>query len=145
MSILTPNTVLVPVDFSESSIQALDHALQLVSQPGDVYVLHVLEALTAMEPGIVWTQLPDEQREDKVMQALRQRLDADKYAGVRLVVEFGNPGHCVADYAEKISADLIVIASHGRTGIPRLMLGSVAERVIRLAQCPVLVVKSKPG
>ena len=56
-------------------------------------------------------------------------------------VEFGDPGNQIVDFAERISAELIVIPSHGRTGIERLLLGSVAERVARLAPCPVLVLR----
>jgi nucleotide-binding universal stress UspA family protein len=58
-------------------------------------------------------------------------------------VAFGDPGQRITAYAEEVGADVIVMPSHGRTGLKRLLLGSVAERVLRLAHCPVLVLKSK--
>ena len=56
-------------------------------------------------------------------------------------VQFGDPGHGITDYAEEVGADVIVMPSHGRTGLRRLLIGSVAERVLRLAHCPVLVLR----
>ena len=58
---------------------------------------------------------------------------------LKLVIRVGNPSIEIVDYAKKNNIDLIVIASHGRTGLNRFLLGSVAEKVVRLAQCPVLV------
>ncbi len=55
----------------------------------------------------------------------------------------GDPGHEIANYAEELDAGLVVVASHGQTGLRHLLLGSVAERVVRLAKCPVLVLKHK--
>ena len=55
----------------------------------------------------------------------------------------GDPGHEITEYAEEIGASLIITPSHGRTGLSRLLIGSVAERVVRLAKCPVMVLKSK--
>ncbi len=62
-------------------------------------------------------------------------------SGVTTVVRVGNPGLEIADYATQLGADLIVISSHGYHGLKRLLLGSVAERVIRHAECPVLVLR----
>ena len=63
--------------------------------------------------------------------------------GVQVNVAFGDPGDEITKHAETVHADLIVMPSHGRTGLKRLLIGSVAERVVRLAQCPVLVLRSK--
>ena len=62
---------------------------------------------------------------------------------MKIDVEIGDPGHRIADVAAKLGADLIVMPSHGRTGIERMLIGSVAERVLRLAHCPVLVLRGK--
>ena len=56
-------------------------------------------------------------------------------------VRFGDPGREIAAFAEKLHAELIVMPSHGRTGLSRSLIGSVAERVVRLAHCPVLILK----
>ncbi len=58
-----------------------------------------------------------------------------------MVIRFGDPGHEIARYAEQISAGLIVVSSHGTSGLERLLIGSVADRVVRLARCAVLVLK----
>ena len=75
----------------------------------------------------------------KAEKALADRFSAPEFAGAKLVAKVGDPGHEIAEFAEEIDAELIVIPSHGRTGLTRLLLGSVAERVVRLAHCPVLV------
>ena len=62
-------------------------------------------------------------------------------SSVNLEIEFGDAGYRIADHAKQLNADLIVMPSHGRSGITRLLIGSVAERVVRLAHCPVLVLR----
>ncbi|MGC3968366.1 MAG: universal stress protein [Pirellulales bacterium] len=74
-------------------------------------------------------------------QALRERLADSKFAGINLHVAFGEAGHEIAGFAQTHHADLIVLPSHGRTGLSRLLIGSTAERVVRLAHCPVLVLR----
>jgi nucleotide-binding universal stress UspA family protein len=64
-----------------------------------------------------------------------------RYEGVNIRIDFGDPGQQIAAFARDIHADLIVLPSHGRTGLARLMIGSVAERVVRLSHCPVLVLR----
>ena len=63
------------------------------------------------------------------------------FAQVDFHVRFGDPGREIAAFAESQHADLIVMPSHGRTGLSRILIGSVAERVVRLAHCPVLILK----
>lgn len=141
MSWIPKKTVLVPCDFSEDSFTALDVALQLVAAPADVHVLHVLPELSPLEPGEIWDTIDDKSRTDHALQAIRDRLSDAKYAGVTIDVRFGTPGYAIAEYAKETSADLIVMPSHGRTGLAHMLLGSVAERVVRLAHCGVLVLR----
>jgi nucleotide-binding universal stress UspA family protein len=141
MAWLPKDKVLVPVDFSEKSIKAVDDALSLVADASHLYVLHVLAVLEPAEPGVIWHTVDDVSRKRHVLQALQERFADKKYTGLNFEVAFGDPGHEITGYAEKIDADLIVLPSHGRTGITRLLVGSVAERVVRLAHCPVLVLK----
>lgn len=133
--------VVVPIDFSDDSFEALDAAIELADDPKKVHVIYVLAVLEPAEPGVIWATIDEESRVRHAEQALRERLADAKYQGVSLKIEFGDPGHEVAQYAQAQGADLIVLSSHGRTGIKRLLIGSVAERIVRLAHCPVLVLR----
>jgi len=73
---------------------------------------------------------------------LRDRFGDDRYRGAHIVVIFGDAGQEITDYALTHRAEMIVLPSHGRTGMKRWLLGSVAERVCRYAHCPVLVLRS---
>ena len=142
MSWLPKSKIVVPVDFSDQSITAVDAALSLVEKPSSIYVIHVLPVLTDYEAGVLFNTVDDEARISHTEKGLRDRLSHVKYAGFHPQVAFGDPGYEIATYAEQIAADLIVLPSHGRTGLTRLLIGSVAERVVRLAHCPVLVLKA---
>jgi len=142
MSWTPKQTVVVPIDFSDQSFAAVDVALDLVDGPSHLHVIHVLPALQPAEPGVIWNTIDDESRRRHAQQALEERLADDRYAGIHMRVEFGNPGREITEFAEKINADVIVLPSHGRTGLKRLLIGSVAERVMRLAHCSVLVLRA---
>jgi nucleotide-binding universal stress UspA family protein len=144
MSWLPKNCVVVPVDFSDQSIAALDEARQLVESPTRLHVVHVLPVLSSVEPGMIWDTIDDGARRDHAEQALRERLADPKWEGVELAVRIGDPASEIVDFASGVGADIIVLPSHGRTGLTHLLIGSVAERVIRLAKCPVLVLKEGP-
>lgn len=134
-------SVVVPVDFSDDSFAAVDAALDLVAQPSHLHVIHVLPTMEPAEPGVIWATIDNASREHHAMLALRERLSDARYQGVSLHIVFGDPGHEIADFAQQQQAQLIVLPSHGRRGLTRLLLGSVAEKVVRLAHCPVLVLK----
>ena len=142
MAWIPKQKVVVPVDFSDLSFTAIDTALQLVAKPQDVVVVHVLQDLSPVEPGELWSTIEPETRLRHAAQALRERLEKEHHADVSIDVRLGDPGHEIADLVLQEKADMIVLTSHGRTGIKRLLIGSVAERVIRLAHCPVLVLRS---
>jgi nucleotide-binding universal stress UspA family protein len=141
MSWLRKNRVLVPVDFSEESFKALLPAREFVEDASHVYVLHVLSHLHPAEPGAIWNTLDDQTRKQHVEETLHKRFQGSEYEGVQIGVAIGDPSGEIIDYAKEIAADLIVIPSHGRSGLSRFLLGSVAERVIRFAPCPVLVLR----
>lgn len=139
---LPKRNVVVPLDFSESSIAALHTALSLVDEPAHVHVVHVLPDLSAMEPGVLWGEITDESRTAHVVAAIRDRLKNDHDCeGVTIAVRVGKPSKEITRHAGEIGADLIVISSHGE-GIVSAILGSTTERVVHLAPCPVLVLKS---
>lgn len=141
MSWLPKQTIVVPVDFSEDAFSAIDTALELAPSPSAIHVVYVLPIFDPAEPDVVWSTINDETRRHHSEQALHERLADAKYKGLNFHVEFGEPGHKITELAAGLKAQLIVISSHGRTGISRLLLGSVAEKVIRLAHCPVLVLR----
>lgn len=134
--------VLVPLDLTDESIKAVDVALDLVADPCHVWVLHVIRDVTDYAAGLLLSSIDDENRRiDNVVHALRKRLAGPRYASIMLAARIGDPGSEIAAFAEARGADLIVIPSHGRKGVQRLLMGSVSERVVRLAHCPVLVLK----
>jgi nucleotide-binding universal stress UspA family protein len=141
VSWLPKQKVIVPVDFSDDSLAAIATALQLVADPSHVTVVHVLPEVSTLEPTEGWQPIDPPSRVRRVTGALRERLNEAGYAAVRLDVQVGDPGHEIADLAAREHAELIVLPSHGRTGLRRLLIGSVAERVVRLAHCPVLVLR----
>lgn len=142
MNLLSGKPVVVPWDFSEMSQEALGKAVGLVKDRDLIHVVHVTQLPPVMEPGVVWGSLDEgsiiKHCEDSFQNILKSKPE---WSGVHFKVLVGDPGLSVADYAKDHGAELIVISSHGHTGLTRLMLGSVAERVVRLAHCPVLVLR----
>ncbi len=100
--------------------------------------------ITPTEPGVVWGTIDDEERLKHAVESMHQQLPESQFGKLHIEVRFGDPGTVVADRAKELNAELVVIGSHGRSGLARLMLGSVAERVTRFAPCPVLVIKLDP-
>lgn len=138
---LPKQRVVVPVDFSDESFAALETALTLVPDASNLSLIYVLPVLDPAEPGVIWTTVDDESRRRHAELALSERLADERYAAMKTHIAFGDPGHEIADFAQREQADLIVLSSHGRTGLSRLLIGSVAEKTVRLAHCPVLVLK----
>ena len=142
-------TVLVATDFSEASDAALAYGRALARSFGAaLQVLHVAEDLITRTIGAEQYVMgyPDAQRE--IEAAARQQVDAlltddDRrdLSAKGVVFTSSRPAWAIADYAKDANVDLIVMGTHGRSGISHLMMGSVAEHVLRTAPCPVLTVK----
>ena len=141
MSYFPKRSVVVPVDFSPESLAAVEVGRALVDSPQHLHVVHMLIDITPLEAGEVWGVIDPQARVEQVEKILREKLTAPQYQGIHMAVLLGEPAHGIANYAQEKRAELIVIPSHGRTGITRLLIGSVAERVVRLAHCPVLVLR----
>jgi nucleotide-binding universal stress UspA family protein len=141
MQLFSKDKVLVPIDFSEESFEAQELTLDFVANPTNLYVIHILPYLTPSEPGIVWEATDDELRKEAIKERYWQKFNQPKYQEINLEVAIGDPSSEILDYAKRKGIELIVIPSHGRTGIGRFFLGSVAERVVRFAHCPVLVLR----
>lgn len=133
--------ILVPIDFSDRSFEAIDAALEMAESPAAVHAVYVLLDLSPMEPGEIWGTIDVAGRTKSASDALKKRLSVPKYEGVRSSVEFGDPSTMVTQIAKREQSELIVLTSHGRTGLSHLLIGSVAERIIRTAHCPVLVLR----
>jgi nucleotide-binding universal stress UspA family protein len=133
--------IVVPIDFSDEATGALDQAIEIAGAPERVTAIHVAPPLTAFEPAVAYQVIDDAERQRNIETAFSKRHAAPKYGGVRFEVRFGDPGHEIADFAKQLGAGLIVMPSHGRTGLAHLLIGSVAERVVRLPHCPVFCVE----
>lgn len=141
MSWLPKKTVVVPIDFSEESQHAIEVAKELVDDLSALYFVHVLFPLDTVSPGVILGDVSDEKREEQTRKSFDKLIEKHGCAGVNVEVLFGNPGLEIADFAARIGAEMIVIPSHGYHGVKRLVLGSVAERVIRHAECSVMVLR----
>jgi len=133
--------VVVPIDFSQASQPAVEAAREMVANPADLHVLHVLVPLDYVHPGAITPAFDEKERLETTRRHLVEFLAKAGLGDAQAVVRLGEPGLDITDYAAEIHADLIVIPSHGYHGMKRFLLGSTAERVIRHATCPVLVLR----
>jgi nucleotide-binding universal stress UspA family protein len=132
--------VVVPVDLSEFSFAAVEVARDFVTQNSSIYVVHVIREINPNLSGGLLGKEHFDQRDKVSQEALQERL-SNEYPGIQIQTLTGEPGESIADFASNIQADLIIMTSHGRRGVKKHLLGSVAERVLRLAQCSVLTIK----
>ncbi|MEO7273337.1 MAG: universal stress protein [Vicinamibacterales bacterium] len=141
-------TILVPLDFSKASHSALRYACQLADRlRASLHVLHVVQP-PAMPTGYVeaYVATPDvlERFEAEGHQLLNEALTPEEQARYHaaLIQRTGDPASEILRYVTAHgNIDLIVIATHGRGGVARLMMGSVADRLVRAAPCPVLTLR----
>jgi nucleotide-binding universal stress UspA family protein len=137
--------ILIPTDGSECADSAVEHALDIAAQyDAELHVLSVVDSrdvshsAPAISPEQVQQTLRD--RAESVVESVAERAEA---AGVTVVtaVEPGIPDDVVVEYAADEDCDLIVMGTHGRTGLERYLLGSVTERTVRRSSVPVLTVR----
>jgi nucleotide-binding universal stress UspA family protein len=139
---LHPRNLVVPIDFSDLAIGALDKAVEIAGDEGKVHAIHVLPEMGVVDPVAIYENISNASRIEAIEKVIRERFAEPKYAKLVIHAAIGDPGHEIAEYAKREKADLIVISSHGYGFLKHLLLGSVAERVVRLAHCPVLVMRS---
>lgn len=136
--------IVVPVDMSEHSFLALDHARELARDHGaSLAVIHVVE--NSIHPDVYRDHVPNATPSEEVRRTLVARLEGAEEVPMEVHVDAGNTVPTIVDFAEEQEADMVVVASHGLTGLERVLLGSVAERIVRHTSCPVLVVKAFAG
>ena len=136
---ITIKKIICPVDFSGLSRKALQYANEFARlSSGKVFLVGVIEN----DPTITYSHGLEKERAESD-QKLLALIDEENMAGIvaDYVIYEGFPEECILDYAKRQEADVIIMGSHGRRGLKRMILGSVAEHVIRRSPCPVLVVK----
>lgn len=143
MDWISERILVVPVDMSEFSLKALDVALGMAPEAGLIRVLHVMATLDPAEPGIAWNAMVDAPRTLQARSAVSAFLQERGYPKLDITVRTGDPGTQIALFADDIEAGLIIIPSHGRGMLTRMLLGSTTDRVVHLAHCPVLVLKER--
>lgn len=140
--------ICVAVDFSEPSRLALEEAVDLASSAGaELHLLHVRPRPAPSPVDLLGAGFEPAERDDSQAElAAWERLAAARLERpVHAVLDLGSAPARIAEYARRAGIDLLVLATHGRSGLTRVLMGSVAERVVRIAPCPVLVVRGRPA
>jgi nucleotide-binding universal stress UspA family protein len=140
--------ILVPIDFSSTSDAALQCARGMAVRFGaSLHLLHVAEdPYRAFYSAEVYVPEVEGLRDEILRNAiggLKERLRTSDFAELRATADaiIGTPAACIVEYAAGHGVDLIVMGTHGRGGMSHLLMGSVAERVVRTAPCPVLTLR----
>jgi nucleotide-binding universal stress UspA family protein len=143
--------ILVPTDFSAHSARALEHAVDLAKRfEARLIVLHSLEPIHLAAPADLYGSAPtlttlmegERRCAKEELARIGGRLQKRGVA-VRTVLASGTPHAAIVEAVAQLDADLIVMATHGRSGLSHLFIGSVAEKVVRAAPCPVLTVRGE--
>ena len=144
------NRILAPTDFSAHSTAAVRFACQIAERLGaELHLLHVLSEILPTGPDpILMPVMPPQfykDNEDRAQETLDRLLEAGwgQPAKVVTATRWGAPVESIVSYALDEAIDMIVIATHGRTGLSHVFLGSVAERIVREAPCPVLTIRDR--
>jgi universal stress protein A len=136
--------ILAPVDFDPSSLMALDIAAKLAQQnDGTVSVLHIVPVdidVSGMPQYVDLIKRQENIDREKLTAIVKQHLTDVKW---EVLDEMGPPAEVIVAVATRLPADLIVMVTHGRRGLARLVEGSIAEKVLRHAPCPVLAVRQE--
>jgi nucleotide-binding universal stress UspA family protein len=142
------NKILVPTDFSKYSEVALAYAAAFAEKFGaEIHLLHVVQDVGVFVPDLVTAAPPMVPSVDQLTAAARSALERivkenklDRFP-VHLHVSQGTAFYEIIRMAREADADLIILGTHGRTGLKHVLMGSVAEKVVRKAPCPVLTVR----
>lgn len=142
--------ILVPLTVNKDSKNILDHAISIAEKfNAKIVVFHVLREpkmdLSEINYESGFLQKIKKQQEEEVKRELRSLIPEEYYEKYNLSTEMtsGQPFLEIVNKAKSLNADLIVMGTHGRSGLSHVLLGSVAEKVLRLAPCPVMIIRSK--
>lgn len=134
--------IVFPTDFSTLSDAVLDHATTLAREHGaKLIIVHVEEPPAAYGGGEMYYGIPEPDMAE-LEQMLNKVTPRDPQVSFERRLATGDPASEIVRLAEEEGADMIVMATHGRTGLSRLVMGSVAEAVVRHARCPVMTFKT---
>jgi len=144
---LSFNVIVVPTDFSDFSLRALAYAIGLAEKYGSsLFVLYIAEP-TLQVSDMAWVGVNDQslknEHAEEAQRQLEQLVRDQVPAGLPVTAEVrtGDAVEEIIQFAENKGADLVVMATHGRSGLSHMLMGSTAEQVIRKASCPVLTLK----
>ncbi len=149
MSEIEIKTILYATDFSESSVPACDYAMKLCQLTGaKLKVLHVIGELTDDRRSLMPPQAMAQLEKELEIQSIKEmeRFCASRFRGkisYETETVIGNPFQEIIGASQKYEVDIIVMGTHGRTGIEHVIVGSTAERVVRRSAIPVLTVRSR--
>ena len=130
--------ILLPVDFSDCSKNALQYAIPLARQfNAELTLLHVVETYRAFSPEIPLCDIPTAEAAHRAFDGMVIEIP------FKAVVREGEPHIQIVAAAKELATDLIILSTHGRTGLAHILLGSTAEKVVRHAGCPVLIVRER--
>jgi nucleotide-binding universal stress UspA family protein len=134
--------IIWPTDFDQRSLEALELAQKLcVQNDATLHLLHVSPTVSVPLGGVITKAVGDEVlAREKLLSIAAHRLRAIQH---EIIVTSGDPATKIVETAEALKAELIVIATHGRQGVPHFFLGSVAERIMREAPCPILAMRCR--
>jgi nucleotide-binding universal stress UspA family protein len=136
--------ILYPTDFSTAGLTALEMATSLARDRGaKLLIVHVEEPPTAYGGGELYYGFDEPDRQE-LQRMLADIIPSDPSVGYEHRLVMGSPAGGILHVAENEGVEMIVMATHGRTGLTRMLMGSVAEEVVRKARCPVLTVKAAP-
>lgn len=138
--------ILCPVDFDDNSLHAVEEASALARGGiGRLLLLHVIQINPLATEGFVLAKLYDSQ--EKYAREKLDQIKQERLAGVEceILIEWGNPADVILAMEKSLAPDLVVMATHGRKGFTLLVLGSVAEKVVRESITPVLTVRPLPA
>ncbi len=138
-------TILVPIDFSECSLEALQYSVALARAfSARVVVLHVIDVSVRYGLDAIPVPLPSAEITAKVAERVEEWVQRVARQGIEVAwhIELGVPFTEIRAAIDRHRADLVVMGTHGRRGVGHFVLGSVAERIVQRAPCPVLTVKA---
>jgi universal stress protein A len=142
--------ILVPITFTEDSKAILDNAVTIAEKfKAKITVFHVLREpkvdLSEIDFELGFIEKIKANQEEEAEKELKQLISEPflKKCQIKTDMRWGQPFVEIVNEAKKLKADLIVMGTHGRTGLSHVLIGSVAEKVLRLAPCPVMVIRKK--
>jgi len=142
--------ILCPIDFSENSLEALKYAAHTaLKENATVYLIHIVDSRVYDYGGPIYEPIMpamksvvDQASKDQLTDKLLEKVPKEIQGRVETVVSFGVPFVEIIKAARDYDIDLIIMGTRGRSGVSHMLIGSVAEKVVRKAPCPVLTVRS---